>query len=94
MPRPRCHRRISFRPVATVFKPQGIPARGLETIILSHDEAEALRLKDLEGLDQTASAEKMHISQSTFQRILSSARKTVSEAILTGKALRIDDGRG
>lgn len=94
MPRPRLRRRIGFRPVATVFKPQGVPARDLETIILSHDEAEALRLKDLEDLDQTACAERMHISQSTFQRTLAVARKKVSVAIVSGKALVIEEPPG
>jgi predicted DNA-binding protein (UPF0251 family) len=83
-----------FRPTATLFKPQGIPARSLETAVLSSDEAEALRLKDIEGLEQTVGAARMGISQSTFQRILSQARKTVSEAILTGKALHIEDIQG
>ncbi len=90
MPRPRLRRRIGFSPAATCFKPQGIPARDLETVSLSHDEAEALRLKDLENLDQTACAERMHISQSTFQRTLAAARKKVSEAIISGKALLIE----
>lgn len=89
MPRPRRHRRIDFSPSATLFKPQGIPARALETVALSHDEAEALRLKDLEGLEQTACAERMRISQSTFQRTLVAARKKVSDAIISGKALLI-----
>lgn len=91
MPRPRLRRRIGFRPAATVFKPQGIPTRELETVILSHDEAEALRLKDLEGLEQTACAERMHISQSTFQRTLVGARKKASDAIVSGKALVIEE---
>jgi len=90
MPRPRRLRRIDFSPTATLFKPQGIPARVLETVSLSHDEAEALRLKDLEGLDQTACAERMHISQSTFQRTLAIARRKTSEAIISGKALLIE----
>jgi predicted DNA-binding protein (UPF0251 family) len=91
MPRPRCRRRITFRPTATLFKPQGIPARDLKTVILSHEEAEALRLKDLEGFDQTACAERMDISQSTFQRTLAVARRKTSEAIISGKALLIED---
>lgn len=93
MPRPRCRRRIGFLPKVTLFKPQGIPARLLEQVILYRDEAEALRLKDLTGLDQTAAAERMHVSQSTFQRILSSARVKVSDAVITGKAIRIEHDR-
>lgn len=93
MPRPRCRRRIGFLPKVNLFKPQGIPARLLEQVILYRDEAEALRLKDLTGLDQTAAAERMHVSQSTFQRILFSARVKVSDAVITGKAIRIEHDR-
>jgi hypothetical protein len=43
-------------------------------------------------LEQEQGAEKMNISRPTFQRILSSARKKISNAILNGKAIRIDGG--
>jgi len=56
------------------------------------EEAEALRLKDLEGLEQIGGAAKMGISRPTFQRVLSSARKKVADAILNGKAIRIEGG--
>ncbi len=90
MPRPRKFRRVSGRFSATFFKPAGVPLRTLEEISLAQDEVETLRLKDVENLDQTAAAEKMKVSQSTFQRILSTARKKVSTAITGGKAIRIE----
>ncbi len=89
MPRPRIYRRIEFSPNITYFKPQGVPMRTLEIIELSADEVEALRLKNIEGLDQNKCAKKMGISQSTFQRTLSSAYKKISEALIKGKAIRI-----
>ena len=90
MPRPRKGRRIRFRPESYYFKPQGVPMRTLEEIMLQKDEAEALRLKNLEGLNQKECAKRMDTSQSTFQRILSSAYKKVSEAVIKGKAIRIE----
>jgi len=66
--------------------------RILEEVCLSVDEAEALRLKDLEGLEQEEGAEKMGISRPTFQRILVSARQKVTDALLNGKAIRIEGG--
>jgi len=87
MVRPRRCRRVSFNPAVKIFKPQGIPARELEAVLLSMDEVEAVRLKNIEGLDQTECAEKMAVSQSTFQRILSSANKKIAEALINGKAL-------
>jgi len=79
-------------PGVTYFKPAGIPLRSLEEIHLSVEEAEAIHLKDLEGLEQEEAAEIMNISRSTFQRVLSSARKKIADALLNGKALRIAGG--
>jgi len=87
--RPRLCRRIGFNPNITYFKPQGVPLQNLEAVELSAEELEALRLKNLEGMEQTDAAEKMNTSQSTFQRILASANKKVSEALVNGKAIKI-----
>jgi len=59
----------------TYFKLAGIPLRALEEVQLSVEEAEAIRLKDLEGLEQEEGAERMNISRPTFQRVLASARQ-------------------
>jgi len=59
---------------------------------LSVEEAEAIRLKDLEGMEQEEGAERMNISRLTFQRILASARQRMAEALLHGKAIRIEGG--
>jgi len=89
MVRPRLPRRIDFEPGTTYFKPAGIPLRTLEEVVLSYEEAEALRLKDVEGLGQTESAKKMKISQPTFFRVLSTARKKVADAVINGKAIKL-----
>lgn len=74
------------------MKPAGIPARELETVCLGYDEAEALRLADLEGLYQDAAARSMGVSRQTFGRIIESARRKSADALLNGKALRIEGG--
>ncbi|PJA47332.1 hypothetical protein CO172_02005 [Candidatus Uhrbacteria bacterium CG_4_9_14_3_um_filter_36_7] len=89
MPRPRLCRRIRFDPKVTYFKPQGIPISKLEIIELTLEEIESLRLKNIENLDQKSCAKKMETSTSTFQRILSSAYKKISHALIGGKAIRI-----
>ena len=89
MPRPKLYRRIRFNPNVTYFKPQGVPMRFLEIVELTTEEAEALRLKNIKKLTQTECAKKMKTSQSTFQRILSSAYKKISEALINGKAIKI-----
>ncbi|MFA5962072.1 MAG: DUF134 domain-containing protein [Parcubacteria group bacterium] len=91
MVRPKICRRLRFKPKAHYFKPQGIPMHQLDEVVLTKEEMEALKLKDFDGLEQTESAEKMNTSQSTFQRILASARVKVAEAIVKGKALRIEE---
>ncbi len=89
MPRPRLCRRIGFYPNVNYFKPQGVPLNCLEIIELTAEEVEALRLKNIEGLEQTECAGKMKTSQSTFQRILSLAYKKISIALIEGKAIKI-----
>lgn len=92
MPRPRICRRVQCEPGFTYFKPRGVPLAHLENVNLAVDEFEAIRLNDLEGLEQTAAAEKMRISQPTFHRILESARKKMADALINGKAIRIEGG--
>lgn len=92
MPRPLRFRRVWFRPDITYFKPAGVRLAGLEEVNLTIDELEAIRLKDLEDLDQTKAAKKMNISQPTFARLLDSARKKVAKALVEGRAIRIEGG--
>jgi len=92
MVRPTKCRRVAFIPGVTYFKPAGVPLRSLSEVQLSVEEIEALRLKDLEGLEQEQGAEKMNISRPTFQRVLASARQKVSDALLDGKAIKIEGG--
>lgn len=89
MSRPKLKRKIEFNAKIRYFKPQGVPMRFLEIIELSSEEVEALRLKNIEALDQNECAKKMNTSQSTFQRILSSAYRKTSEALINGKAIKI-----
>ena len=92
MPRPFCPRRIAGWPSAKVFKPAGVSMRELDEVIMTLDEFEALRLADLDGLYQEQAAEKMKISRPTFSRIVDSARRKVADALVHGKALRIEGG--
>ncbi|MDD5094376.1 MAG: DUF134 domain-containing protein [Dehalococcoidia bacterium] len=88
---PKC-RRVDSIPDVTYFKPAGIPLRELQEVCLTVEEVEAIRLKDLEGMEQQAGAEKMNISRPTFQRVLSSARQKIADGLLNGKAIRIEGG--
>ena len=92
MPRPIKWRRVAAIPQATYFKPAGVPLRTLEDVALTVEEAEAIRLKDLESLEQEQCAQRMRISRPTFHRVLQSARRKVADVLLNGKALRIQGG--
>jgi predicted DNA-binding protein (UPF0251 family) len=92
MPRPIKCRRVSFFPQVTLFKPAGVPLKALEEVRLSMEEVEAIRLKDLEGLEQEQGAVRMNVSRPTFQRVLTSARQKIAAALLEGKAIRIEGG--
>jgi uncharacterized protein len=92
MSRPRKPRRVGLLPDIRYFKPQGVPMSELQEVQLSLEELEALRLKDLEELDQEESALQMGVSRPTFQRVLDQAHLKVAEALVDGKALRIEGG--
>ena len=90
MPRPRLCRKIKFNPEVKYFKPQGISMRNLEVVELSLEEVEAYRLRHLNKLDQKESAKKMNTSASTYQRILYCAYEKIAEALIKGKAIKIN----
>lgn len=89
MVRPRIKRLINSDLNATYFKPRAIPLSKLEEVELGADELEAIKLCDLLKLGQVTSAEKMGVSQSTFQRIITSARSKTAEALTEGKAIKV-----
>ncbi len=84
--KPRCCRRISGD---TVFKPRSTPYHQLQEVELPLDQLEAVRLCDLEGLDQTEAGLRMGVSRGTVQRLLRTGRRTMVAALVHGYALRI-----
>lgn len=92
MGRPRKDRLVAFNPTISYFKPRGIPMMELTEVCLTVDEREALRLADLDGLSHEDSGQCMGVSRATFGRILHKARQTVADALINGKAIRIDGG--
>ena len=88
MPRPKKPRFVSGYPSLTAFVPEGVPVTG--EVFLSIEELESVRLSDFEGRDQEAAANLMEVSRQTYGRILANARRVISEALVTGKALRVE----
>ncbi len=89
--RPKKERHVCCKIEAKYFKPRGIPMGELEEIVLLADEVEALRLADYEQLYQEDAALKMKVSRQTFGRIVEAARTKVADALINGKALRLED---
>ena len=91
MPRPQIRRRVRGKPNSSYFKPAGIRMTELEETILTMPEFEAIRLIDFLETPQEKAAKQIEISQPTLSRLLKSARKKISDAIINGKAIRIDN---
>lgn len=90
MPRPKIPRHLCFRPNVYYFKPQGIPLRDLQEVIILPDELEALKLYEVDNFSQTEASKKMKISQPTFARLLDKAQRKIADALINGKAIRVE----
>ncbi|WP_281836247.1 DUF134 domain-containing protein [Propionigenium maris] len=84
----RCCRELGG---SRLFKPRGVPGRGLDINNIEIDEFEAMRLCDLEGKSQIEAAEAMGVSRGTIQRLLIKGRKKVVESLLNNKGILIED---
>jgi predicted DNA-binding protein (UPF0251 family) len=83
---------VRFTPDIQYFKPRGVPLSALEEITLTIDELEALRLADHERMYQEQAAQMMRVSRQTFGRIIDSAHQKIADALVNGKAVRIEGG--
>lgn len=92
MARGKCPRHIGEEPNTVYYKPAGIRLMELEEVVLELDEYEAIKLADLEELYQEDAAGQMKISRQTFGRIICSAHKKIADALVNGKAIKIEGG--
>lgn len=92
MARPTKWRKVEFIPHIQHFAPIDIDVDVLQENILRIEELEAIRLKDLEGLEQEECAKRMEISRQTFQRILNIARQKIADSLINGKSIKIEGG--
>ena len=92
MPRPKKCRFVMQEPGVTFFKPQGIPLRVLEHAVITVDELEALRLSDLLGMSHEEAAKQLKVSRPTVTRMLARAHQAIADALVHGKAIRIEGG--
>lgn len=92
MARPTKLRKIEHVPAIPYFIPSDKEIKELPENILKLEELEAIRLKDLEGLEQEECAKKMEVSRPTFQRILLAAREKVADSLIHGKIIHVEGG--
>lgn len=90
--RPKIPRLISEEPKFSLFKPVGIPRNELDSLILTLEELESIRLVDYVGQSHEDAADSMGISRRVFWNILKSARKKVTDALINGKMIDIGGG--
>lgn len=91
MPRPKKCRRVCGLPGHAEFAPRGAGC-GTEVVVMGLDEYEAIRLIDLEGLQQEQAAAQMGVARTTAQAIYNTARRKLADCVVNGKALRIEGG--
>jgi len=90
--RPTKWRKIENIPTIPYFIPSDKDLPEVDKNILKLEELEAIRLKDLEGMEQEECAAKMEVSRPTFQRILISAREKIADSLINGKSILIEGG--
>jgi len=90
MPRPQRCRRVCSEPQYTGFAPEGTECA--DTVTLTTDEFEAIRLIDLEQYTQEQCAEIMDVSRTTVTGIYESARRKIAEGIVRGRRIAIKGG--
>lgn len=98
MARPKKFRKVCNEPKVKMFVPTELKScesedNELETVNLNVEEYEVVRLIDYRDLDQIETAEKMEIARSTVQRIYKEARAKIADAMVNGKALKIQGGQ-
>lgn len=91
MPRPRKCRKVCCLPKNAEF----VPACGSnreDTVVMTVDEYETIRLIDRQGFSQEECGQYMHIARTTVQQIYNEARKKIADALVDGRILRIEGG--
>lgn len=90
MPRPKKWRRVCSLPQNTEFVPKN--SSWENTVVMSIDEYETIRLIDYEQLTQEECSAQMNVARTTVQAIYVAARKKLSVCLVEGHALQIAGG--
>lgn len=86
-------RHVQSTPPVKGFRPFGRLGGQRQTVVLSLDEYEAIRLLDYQHLTQEEAAVQMQISRPTLTRIYEKARVKFATALVEGCILMIEGGQ-
>lgn len=89
MGRAKNERVLNFKPLCKEFMPKNCKANGITKLL--HEEIEALYLMDIACMYQEEAALRMGVSRPTFTRIIKSARVKLTQAIIAGNELKIQE---
>jgi len=92
VPRPQKHRRVASPPVFTDYKPTRVPTRLLDTVDLTLDEYESIRLSEYLRKSHAEAAGEMGVSRPTFTRLHDRAWQKVGKFLVEGLHLSIAGG--
>jgi len=92
MPRPRKWRKVCCMPRCNRFGPLDSPETMENTVNMTIDEYETIRLIDLESFTQEECASQMNIARTTVQGIYNEARNKLAQSLVNGKVLLIEGG--
>lgn len=92
MPRPKKYRRVCGKPRSSGFAPLCGCASQPQSVVMTVDEYEVVRLLDLENLTQEEAALRMDVARTTVTGIYNTARKKLADCIVNGKILLITGG--
>jgi uncharacterized protein len=87
-------RQTAFAPNHSGFMPETTGDADSEELVLTGEEWESIRLADWKGLSYQEAGKRMKISRAVFGQIVRRARRTVADALIHGKALRVEAKAG
>ena len=93
MPRPKKWRNVCHLPDSREYGPLDKKMENSESIYMTVEEYESVRLIDLMGMTQEECADRMEVSRTTVQDIYSKARRKMADSLVGGTPLIIDGGR-
>jgi len=90
MGRPRKYRKVCRKPDCTNFGPKN--KDDTDTVTMSVDEYEVVRLIDFNNMTQEECARQMNIARTTVQKMYDEARYKLAKFIVEGSSLSIEGG--